>query len=326
MTIFKKRRFHKLFRKIVGVVIAINMLSSFISDYTFDEIFEKVPDIIETPIGSEQILSYPEWISSENENSQTVIGETLHVDFLDVGQGDSILIYDEYDNTCLIDTGIYNEYETLTTYLDEVGVYQIDYLVLTHPDADHIGSASLIIENYDVTYCLVNGDEDDTAAFYYYKRALENSNTKEAIAHTGYSFSIGDASCVVLAPENAGDNDKNGNSIVIRMAYGESTFLFMGDATGRETNNIEYDVSADVYKAAHHGSANDGCNDYSFMNMVNPEYAVISCELDNLYGHPHRETMAYFNQNNVQIYRTDYQGKISCVTDGDGEYVFTTEK
>lgn len=327
MAIFKKRRFVKrLFRKIIGVVIAVNVITSLASELDFDEIFETFPDMIETPVGSEQKLSYPEWLNTENKGNTVVSNETLHVEFLDVGQGDSILIYDENDNVCLIDTGVYDEFDTLSVYLRDEGIYQIDYLVLTHPDADHIGSASLVIENYDVTYCLVNGDEDDTVAYLYYEKAIDRSDTKELVVQAGFSFSLGEADCTVIAPDKADDSDKNGNSIVIRMVYGESSFLFMGDATGSETDDIWHDVSADVYKASHHGSANDGCNEYSFIDMVDPDYAVISCELDNSYGHPHKETMAYFNQNKITTYRTDYHGKISCITDGNGEYSFTTEK
>ena len=111
------------------------------------------------------------------------------------------------------------------------------------------------------------------------------------------------------------------------MINGTDSFLFTGDATGEETDDMietGMDVRADVYKAAHHGSANDGCNSETFLGAVNPKYTVISCGYLNDYGHPHVETMAFLKLIGCKLYRTDLQGSITCVSYGNGSYEWNT--
>ena len=268
-----------------------------------------IPDMESVPVDDSQT----EPLSSEDAGY-------LYVEFIDVGQGDAILVYDEGGNTMLIDTGVYSMYNQLDAYLSEAGISKIDYLMLTHPDADHIGSADYILADYDVKQVLVPDCTDDTATYRYYTEARDNSMTEEVIVHAGDRFKLGDADITILAPDNENTcRDKNSHSVVAKLTYGESSFLFTGDLTGEETADIinaGYDVSADVYKVAHHGSANDGCNSQSFLMQVDPEYAVVSCGNGNRYGHPHEETVSYFDEADIPLFRTDENGTIYCRTDG----------
>lgn len=115
--------------------------------------------------------------------------------------------------------------------------------------------------------------------------------------------------------------DTNGNSLVVKLENGNDSFLFMGDATGDETDDIMIsgvNLRADVIKAAHHGSANDGCNSREFLNTVDAECIVVSCGYHNDYGHPHIETMKLVQDTHMKLFRTDLQGSVSCKSTGNG--------
>ncbi len=247
----------------------------------------------------------------------------VYVEFIDVGQGDSTLIVDN-GQAMLIDTGLYEAYDNVKDTLREYGVSTIDVLILTHPDADHIQAAPAIIEDYDVETCYMPVVTNDTAA---YERAINSlyTNNVEVINPTaGDLIDFGTAKYEVLGPvydiEGAYD-DTNSYSIIVKMTNGADSFLFTGDATGDETEDVlstGMDVSADVYKASHHGSANDGCNSEAFIRAVSPETMVVSCGYHNDHGHPHRETMSLATEYGLTLYRTDLQGSVGALSTGNG--------
>lgn len=257
--------------------------------------------------------------SSEDISIENDLGN-FYIEYFDIGQGDSILIWDDNGNSCLIDTGIYSKYDTLNAYLQSEGITDIDYLILTHPDADHIGSSDYIISDYDVENVIMPNVESDSKTYWYLTNALEENNITPIYAMSGMEFNLGNGLLSILAPESEADfTDTNSYSVIVKFIYGETSYLFTGDATGEETTmllNSGYDLTADVYKVAHHGSANNGCNNEDFITAINPEYAVISCGLDNSYGHPHVETMDLLKEKNIKVFRTDKQGNIKSTTDG----------
>lgn len=245
---------------------------------------------------------------------------TVKVTFCDVGQGDSILIKDN-STFMLIDTGAYSAYDNLQSILNENKVKKINTMVLTHPDADHIQSAVDIIEDYGVGKIYMPTVESDSKTYQYLMQTIKREHIKVIHPYAGDTINFGKAKYKVLGPVGTSSySDTNSHSIIIKMTNGKDTFLFTGDATGDETEDMlaaGYNVSADVYKAAHHGSANDGCNEESFLASVDPEAVVISCGYQNNYGHPHRETMDLIQYYGLKLFRTDLQGTISCTSKGD---------
>ena len=242
------------------------------------------------------------------------------ISFIDVGQGDSTLIIDG-GQSMLIDTGYYEAYDNVSTVLDENNVKRLDYLVLTHPDADHIQNTPEIIEDYDVQCIYMPNLSVEKAAYTNVIEAIVAHGIRVVNPSPGEYIPFGKASYEVLGPISIDNEEVNSDSIVIKMVNGYDSFLFCGDATGDETEEIlasGYDVRAKVYKAAHHGSANDGCNSDRFLDAVDPEICVVSCGIDNPYGHPHREVMTYLKKNVISLFRTDIQGTINCVSSGNG--------
>ena len=256
---------------------------------------------------------------SQIENSAPVPedGEVLF-HFIDVGQGDAILITSAEGNM-LVDTSVQSARDELVAYLEAAGVHTIDYLVLTHPDADHIGNADYIIENYDVKNILLPDFAATTKTYERMLTAMENSEANVICPEPGYTFSIGALQNTVIAP-NDDYKDANEVSIVIKSVYGETSVMLTGDAEVESEEDIVKVWSAeslkcDILKVGHHGSTSSTTDD--FLAAVDPEIAVISCGEGNTYGHPHVETIDKLNAKGVEIYRTDLLGNIVFKTDGE---------
>lgn len=247
----------------------------------------------------------------------------FHVEFIDVGQGDSILIYDNSDNACLIDTGASHAYDAVKQALADAGIKDIEYLVLSHPDADHIGNADEVLTDYKVKEILDTNISSDSETYQYYLEALNKTGTPRIVATAGNQYMLGDAEMEILAPEDENDfSDTNSHSIILKFVYKENSILFTGDATGEETEVMlasGADVSADIYKAAHHGSSKEGANSAIFLSAVNPSFAIISCGKDNPYKHPHKGTMDLLQEMKISMFRTDKQGTI--IADLDGKHI-----
>ncbi len=274
-------------------------------------------------------VAEPEPVGSELASSitQTVPGNDISVTYIDIGQGDSILIQDNGQNM-LIDTGYYSAYDSLVAELNAKNVDGIDVLVCTHPDADHIGSAGNIVSYYDVNVVYMPEFEADSKSYGYLMDAVQTFETPVIHPAAGDLIPFGTATYEVVGPLPGTDyEDPNAHSIIIRMTNGEDSFIFTGDATGQEMNDVlqsGLDISADVYKVAHHGSANEGCNDPAFVQAVNPIYAVISCGYGNDYGHPHVETMQLLQNMGCNVFRTDLQGTVTCISHGNKAYKWST--
>lgn len=241
--------------------------------------------------------------------------DPLRVYFLDVGQGDCTILT-QGDSAMLIDAGDNDKGTAVQSYLEYLGIEELDYAVLTHPDADHIGGADVVLYKFDCDAILMPDAQTDTRT---YDDVIQAMNAKgESAVHPapGDVYEFGDARFTILAPVDDYD-DNNNNSIVLRLDHGDNSFLFTGDAENQAEEDIlstQADVDADVLKVGHHGSSTSTSD--AFLAAVSPDYAVISCGEDNKYGHPHAETLNRLRKNGITVYRTDEQGTIVAESDG----------
>jgi len=253
--------------------------------------------------------------SSENVGSAASLSE-LQVHFIDVGQGDSTLILCGNDSM-LIDAGDNSKGTAVQLYLQKQGVEELTYLIGTHPDSDHIGGLDVIMTKFDCGTVIMPDVTSDTATYRDVIDTMDYRNYKNTLPQVGDVYSLGDAEFTIIAPNREYDDDNN-SSVGIRLVHGNNVFLFTGDAGAEaEADMLQngIDLKADVLHAGHHGSDTSGSQD--FIREVSPEYAVISCGADNPYGHPHEQALAVLKEQGVQIFRTDEQGSIVAVSDGE---------
>lgn len=237
-----------------------------------------------------------------------------------MGQGDSIYISSAGENI-LIDCGESGDTEKVISYLDNMGVSEIDYVVGTHPHSDHMGGMSKIVEHFDIGEMIIpHIDDSDTPTTKYFEKFLMACSEKSLSlteAEVGRIINIGDAELKIIAPNSLDYSNVNNYSVSFIMHHGDNSFIFTGDAEKLaeeemlEHNNLE---DIDVYKVAHHGS--DTSSSMEFLNVIKPDYAVISCGVGNSYGHPTDNTIENLNAFTDKIYRTDIMGTIVFASDG----------
>ena len=240
--------------------------------------------------------------------------------YIDVGQADcSLIICGE--NTVLIAAGDVDSYDTIHTYLSSQNVSEIDYLILTHAHADHIGSADEILKNYTVqNVILPKYTEENMPTSKTYEDllyALADCGAKVIAAKPGNSYSLSACSFTVIAP-NKDYEELNNSSVVVRFVYGNTAFLFQGDAEKKSEQDIldaGFPVSADVIKLGHHGSNTSSSSGY--LAAVQPTLAVISCGEKNAYGHPSEKILSRLEELKIDYRRTDRNGNIVVTSDGN---------
>ena len=237
------------------------------------------------------------------------------VHYIDVGQGDCALILCD-GQAMLIDGGEASQSSKAYAYLKEHGIDHLNYIVASHAHADHVGglSGALNYATVDVALCPVL--DYDTKTFRSFVKYLGQQNVSITLPHAGDTFELGSATVQILAPLRDYE-DPNDASIVMKVIYGENSFLFTGDATRiaeADILNAGYDLSATVLKIGHHGS--DTSTSYPFLREIMPKYAVISVGKDNEYGHPTDSTLSRLRDADVMVLRTDLHGTIICTSDG----------
>ncbi len=242
--------------------------------------------------------------------------EELAVHFIDVGQADCALLLCG-GASMLIDGGNVEDSSLVVSYLKEQDVSQLDYVVSTHAHEDHVGglSGALNVCKADVVYSPVT--EYDSKAFRDFKKYTEAQGLSLTKPTPGETFHLGDALVEILGPLKDYGEDTNNSSIVLKVTYGETSFLFTGDAErGAEADLLDagYDLRATVLKVGHHGS--DSSSSYPFLREVMPTYGVISVGTDNSYGHPTDGALSRLRDAGVTLYRTDMQGHIIATSDG----------
>ncbi|MBQ8546413.1 MAG: MBL fold metallo-hydrolase [Clostridia bacterium] len=284
--------------------------------------------------------------------------------YIDVGQGDSTLILAD-GMTVLIDTGENDSKNTLINYLKDKKIETIDYFIITHFDSDHFGEATEVLEEFAIVnliipdqvkttkmyttfiqavaskpdiYVSVIEDNDDIGNTIPVDDIIDIDSKPDRTIYVGEvdkenSNDKGDLELEFFGPVKDSYDNSNDYSIIVMARWGKNKMLFTGDAETKAEQALvdkygsqlrDY-FDCDVFKAGHHGSSTSSCKD--ILDAASPEYIIISCGLDNSYGHPHTEAMQRF-ENEVEkddIYRTDLQGDIVLVTDGEN-ITFTTEK
>jgi len=246
------------------------------------------------------------------------------IKYIDVGQGDSALIQCD-GHYMLIDGGPSSASSVVYTILKNGKIKNIDYMIATHPDADHIGGLSGALNYSNVGVCYSPVLAHDTKTFGSLVKYLNKQGISLTVPAKGTSFSLGGAKVELLGPVSD-YADSNNSSIVAKVTYGSNKFLFTGDAEMEEESALisaKKDLSCDVLKVGHHGSK--GSTGEAFLKKAKPKYAVISVGSDNSYGHPTAETLSRLSNAKVEIFRTDLQGDVVCSSDGNS-ISFATEK
>lgn len=242
---------------------------------------------------------------------------TLEVHFLDVGQGDATLLR-QGDHAMLIDGGDNSKGTAVQSYLQAQGIEYLDYVIGTHPDADHVGGLDVVLYKFSWGQVILPDAEKDTKTYQDVLKVIKDKNQKITRPAVGDTYALGTAEFTVIAPVEDDYGDSwNDYSVGILLQFGENRFVFTGDAEEEaEQDMLEegIDLSADVFKAAHHGS--DTANTAPFLEAVSPEFAVISCGEDNRYGHPRAEALNHLRSMGIKVYRTDEQGTVVAVSDG----------
>ena len=248
----------------------------------------------------------------------------LAVYFVSVGEGDGAVIRCG-DTVLVVDGGEREQAETMNTFLASLGVDTVDCYIATHPHSDHIGAAAGIFNAVRVKSAMLTPfSEINTPTTDTYERllnAIETQGSEVILPAAGDVYDFGELKLTVVAPvEETGDY--NNMSIVFKLEYGKTSFLFTGDMEKEsEALVLEkgFDIGADVLKVAHHGSTSSTTP--AFLDAVSPRLAVISCGKNNDYGHPHKEILSLLQDEGIEYRRTDLSGTVTVYSDGKDVFV-----
>jgi len=254
------------------------------------------------------------------QSEQAQYADRLQIHFIDVGQGDAALLRLPSGETMLIDCGPSDAEPALTHFLHAQRIRTIDFAVFTHPHEDHIGNAEAVLEACKVKNVLLPDIALDTPTYRAMKKAMDGeAGLSTHFAVSGQQYQLGELSFTVLAPNSDFYEEENDTSIVLRIEYKETSFLFTGDAEAFSEREILAQYSSetldcDLLKVGHHGS--DTSTSVPFLEAVTPDIAVISCERNNEYGHPHADVLTRLKQQGAVCLRTDELGNILILSDG----------
>ena len=250
-------------------------------------------------------------------NTPAVAGKEMAVHFIDVGQGDSIFIQAPNGKTMLIDGGIKGAGKTVVEYLRAQGVTKLDYVVATHPDADHIGGLVSVLNSISIKEFIDSGKVHTSQTYEEMLTLINDKNIRYTVPTAGDTVALDPSVAVDVLASDEHASDNNDASIVLRVTYQNISFLLMGDADhGIEKQLLQggNDVEATILKAGHHGS--NTSSSAQFVQEVSPMATILSYGQDNKYGHPHKEVIDVLTQVGSDIYGTAESGTIVVTTDG----------
>lgn len=279
--------------------------------------FKKILAIISTVT----VLSFAGCGAQKNNNINKSSAESeysgMSVTYLNVGQGDSELIQVNGINM-LIDAGTNAGANDLVKDLKNRGIKTIDIAIATHPHEDHIGGMDEVLENFDVKSFYAPKVAHTTKTYENMLKAVKNEGLKIQQIKEGTKIDLGkDTEVQVYSPVKSQYEELNNYSPVMKISYGQNSFMFTGDAESlveKEILNENKDLKADVLKLGHHGSHSSTSEE--FLKAVNPSIAVVSCAKDNKYGHPHKETMSNLKKAGITVYETFRDGDITINSNG----------
>jgi|LSQX01.2.fsa_nt_gb beta-lactamase superfamily II metal-dependent hydrolase len=250
-----------------------------------------------------------------DEDKSTTPSGQMKVHIINVGQGDSILIQFHNGQTMLIDAG---PDDSVLSYLNQQGIKKINYLVATHPHADHIGGMAAVIRTFDIEKVYMPRVGHTTKTYENVLLAIKSKGLKITSAKAGVTIlDQNGLKANFIAPCSSSYDNLNNYSAVIKIQYGNTSFLLTGDAEAESEQQMLVsgtNLKADVLKVGHHGSNSSTTS--SFIKAVSPKYAVISCGAGNQYGHPHQEVLSRLANTGVKTYRADTDGTVIFISDG----------
>lgn len=251
-------------------------------------------------------------------NSYKVNPNLMYVHYINVDQGDAILIQVNNKNL-LIDSGPKSHKKQLVKFLNDLNISKLDYVIATHPHEDHIGNMNTVLNSYKVQSFYAPKVYSYTKSFEQMIDSLKSNNLKiNPIKRGCNTINLGFQTNVeVFSPINDTYDNENNYSPVIKISFGNNSFLFTGDAEKEIEDKLillNDDLKADILKVSHHGSSSSTSD--SFLNRVSPKYAVISVGKNNIYDHPNYTIISKLNTYNIDILRTDIQNNITLISDG----------
>lgn len=254
-------------------------------------------------------------IDTSNLNANGVI----EVSYLDVGQGDAAYIKVN-DMDILIDAGSKSDVDKLMKQLEEKNIDDFEIVVSTHPHEDHIGGMTKVLQTYKVESFYMPKVEHSTKVFENMIKEVEKQGLKVKVLKEGINIDIGEGALLeTFSPTQDTYSNLNNYSPIMKLTFGNTSFLFTGDAEkdveAEVLSKYKDKLDSDVIKFGHHGSSTSSSQ--SFIEAVSPDYGIISCGVDNSYGHPHKEILKLIQDMNIEAYRTDTQGQITVISDGN---------
>ena len=271
-----------------------------------------------TPGGSADVVPNP----SSAAAAVDTVEAPFEMHFIDVGQALSVLV--ECDGQYMLyDGGNVDDGSLVVSYLQSQGVEQLEYVFCSHAHEDHVGGLAAALAYFPTYHVYSPVTEASTKCFKDFVKYTQQQGLQVEVPAVGTTWPLGGATVTMVGPV-AQYSDTNDTSIMLRIEYGSTSFLLTGDMEKTaETDLVNSGVNlrADVLQVGHHGSSTS--TGYLFLNSVLPEMAVISCGVNNKYGHPHEETLSILRDAGVDVYRTDLQGTITIGSDGQNYTVGT---